>query len=329
MLFVNNLPVLATPFEVLQELKAQLHTNGIERFAEFKIGTNNIQFSCPIHKDGQERKPSCGLLTENPKDPHKTGLVHCFTCGYSATLEEMISHCFGYDDVGNYGREWLVKNFLTISIESRKDLALNFARKLGQEVSEYKYINEYELNKYRYTHSYMYKRKLTDEIIEKFDVGYDKDFMLKDVHVPCITFPVRDEQGRTLFFVRRAIHQKLFHYPEDTVKPVYGLYELPKDAKEVYICESVINALTCYAYGKYAVALLGTGTDFQYEQLKRLPVRNFILAFDPDSAGKKASARFKEALGKFKIITEVVITDRGKDINDLSYEEFINLKKYF
>lgn len=328
MLYINDLPILATPLEVLQELKAQLHANGIERFAEIKVGPSNIQFSCPIHKDGQERKPSCGVLTDNPKNPKETGLVHCFTCGYSATLPEMISHCFGYEDVGNFGREWLVKNFLTISVEDRKDLALNFARKLGQEASEYKYISDYELNAYRYTHSYMYKRKLTDEVIEKFDVGFDKGFMLKDVHIPCITFPVRDQQGRTLFFVRRAIHQKLFHYPEDVTKPVYGLYELPKDTKEVYICESAINALTCYVYGKPAFALLGTGTEYQYEQLRRLPVRSFVLAFDPDNAGRKANEKFRKALKSCKIITEVELP-AGKDINDLSYEEFKNLKRFF
>lgn len=328
MLFVNSMPILATPLEVLQELKAQLHANGIERFAEFKVGPRNIQFNCPVHNDGQERKPSCGLLTDNPKNPNDTGIVHCFTCGYSATLEEMISHCFGYDDVGNFGREWLVKNFLTISVENRKDLILNFARKLGQNENEYKYISDNELDKYRYTHSYMYKRKLTDEIIEKFDVGFDKDFMLKDVHVPSITFPVRDVQGRTLFFVRRAINQKLFHYPEDVIKPVYGLYELPKDAKEVYICESVINALTCYVYGRPALAMLGTGTEYQYEQLKALPVRSYVLAFDPDTAGRKATEKFRKALNGHKIMTEVELPPK-KDINDLSYKEFINLRKYF
>jgi len=97
MFYVNKNPILASELEVLNELKTQLALNGIQRFAEFKPGPRNIQFNCPIHAGGQERKPSCGISTVN-KEEVPAGTVHCFTCGYTATLEQMISHCFGKDD---------------------------------------------------------------------------------------------------------------------------------------------------------------------------------------------------------------------------------------
>ena len=328
MFYVSGNPILADDLEVLQELKRQLAFNGILRFAEFKVGQRNIQFNCPIHNDGQERKPSCGISTVN-QDGTPAGTVHCFACGYTATLEEMVSHCFGKEDGGAFGKEWLIKNFLTISIDSRKPIELNVTRDKNIGTVEH-FITEEELDSYRYYHDYMYKRKLTDEVIERFDVGYDKHFELKDKEgkvksvLRCVTFPVRDTNGNTLFIARRSVDTKFFHYPEDAQKPVYGLFELPKDAKEVIICESIFNALTCYVYGKPAVALLGLGTPYQFEQLKKLSCRKFITALDGDNAGRRATERLKKALGSNKLVTTYIIPD-GKDVNDLTFEEFKNL----
>ena len=331
MFYVNNNPILAEELEVLNELKFQLEANGIKRFAEFKPGPRNIQFNCPVHADGQERKPSCGISTVN-KEEVPAGTVHCFTCGYTATLEQMVSHCFGKDDEGAFGKEWLIKNFLTISIENRKDIILDLQR--GNNKNSSKYISEEELDSYRYYHPYMYKRRLTDEVIEQFDVGYDKHFELVDKFgkvksvLSCLTFPVRDISGGTLFIARRSVDIKFFHYPEGVNKPVYGICELPKDTNEIIVCESVLNALTCYAYGKPAVALLGLGTEYQYDQLRKLGCRKIITALDPDAAGQRATEKLKKALKGNKLVTSFILPE-GKDINDLEKEEFENLQELF
>jgi DNA primase len=184
----------------------------------------------------------------------------------------------------------------------------------------------------------MYQRKLTDEVINLFDVGYDPNFIInfKDkngkpqqkVIGECLTFPIHDKNGNVIFIARRAIHSKIFHYPEGVLKPVYGIFQLPKNCNEIILCESIINALTCYVYGKYAVALNGTGTPTQIEQLKKLPCRKFILGLDPDDAGERGRQKLKKSLGKEKIITEYVIPP-GKDINDLTKQEFDSLKEIF
>lgn len=331
MFYINGNPILADDLEVLTTLKNQLANCGISLFKEFKVGPRNIQFNCPVHANGQEKNPSCGISIVPSKDT-QAGTVHCFTCGYIATLEEMISHCFGRDDLGNYGRAWLIRNFLTVSIENRKEIHLDLSR--GSKLVKANYINEKELDSYRYYHPYMYQRKLTNEIIEKFDVGYDKHFELKDKDgkikqvLKCLTFPVRDEKGNTLFIARRSVDIKLFHYPEGVIKPVYGLYELPEETKEVIVCESILNALTCYVYGKPAVALNGLGTEYQYMQLKRLPARKFIIALDPDEAGKRAADRLMKVLRPIKLVTQYEIP-KGKDINDLSEKEFQTLRESF
>jgi len=331
MFYVNKNPILADELQVLNELKVQLELNGILRFAEFKVGPRNIQFNCPIHNDGQERKPSCGISTVN-KEEVPAGTVHCFTCGYTASLEQMISDCFGKDDDGAFGKEWLIKNFLTISIENRKDIILDLERGNNRNIT--KYVSEEELDSYRYYHPYMYKRRLTNEVIEQFDVGYDDHFELKDKFgkvksvLRCLTFPVRDVNGNTLFIARRSVDIKFFHYPEGVDKPIYGLYELPKDANEIIVCESVLNTLTCYTYGKPSVALLGLGTEYQYDQLRKLPCRKIITALDPDGAGYRATERLKKALKGNKLVTSYVLPE-GKDVNDLEKEEFEKLEELF
>ncbi len=320
---VNNHVILDDTQDILIELRKQLELNGVKRFAKFIDSGNNIQTNCPFHKEGQERKPSFGINK-------KTGECHCFGCGWSGTLSEMISNCFGKDDFGAYGNKWLIRNFLSVAVESRPDIDVDFCRRKKITSETKKYISEQELDSYRYTHPYMYKRKLTDEIIDLFDIGYDKN-------TECITFPNRDINGNCLFIARRSVKTKFFNYPQDVEKPVYGLYECNICAKtiknwfpdEIIICESMIDALTCWVYGRYAVALNGTGNENQFKTLRNMPNRKFILATDMDEAGLKARERIRQSLGN-KLVTEYVWDiNIAKDINDMSKEYFESLKEVF
>lgn len=335
---VNNHVILDDTQDILIELRKQLELNGVKRFAKFIDSGKNIQTNCPFHKEGQERKPSFGINKN-------TGECHCFGCGWSGTLSEMISNCFGKDDFGVYGNKWLIRNFLSVAVESRPDIDVDFYRRKKITSETKKYISEQELDSYRYTHPYMYKRKLTDEIIDLFDIGYDKS-------TECITFPNRDINGNCLFIARRSVKTKFFNYPQDVEKPVYGLYELRKISKvkigtkryptglqvptyestypsEIIICESMIDALTCWVYGRYAVALNGTGNENQFKTLRNMPNRKFILATDMDEAGLKARERIRQSLGN-KLVTEYVWDiNVAKDINDMNKEYFDSLKEVF
>lgn len=315
MLTINNTPFMCELSDVLDELASQLALNGINYLQKRKDGNDNIAVSCPYHGNGQERHPSAGI--------HKqTGVFHCFACDEVHTLPELISHVFGYPDdvLGKWGWGWLLKNFMSVSAESRSNLQLNIQREIKKPPTA-RYVTEEELDSYRYTHPYMYFRKLNDEIIEKFDIGYDPA-------TRCITFPVRDETGGTLFIARRSVDTKYFNYPAGAEKPVYGLYELSQEPNvtEVIICESMLDALTAWVYGKHAVALNGTGNALQYAQLNKLSVRKFILATDNDVAGKKARGKLRQNLHG-KLISEYVLPDNRKDLNELSKDEFDKLEE--
>lgn len=313
---------------ILDMLKFDLAQHGVDRFHIFRNNGENVQTNCPFHKNGQERKPSFGVNGEIDK-------CHCFSCGWSGTIEEMISELYGYQDEGKFGKRWLIKRFNTVEIETRPNIMEGFNDRTSDIYnrnrcnnicdSEYnkdcdRYIGELELDKYRYIHPYMYERGLTDEIIERFDIGYDRE--RKE-----ITFPVRDIEGRCVFVAGRSVERKFFRLPKGIDKPIYcsdkfrvGTY------RTAYITESFLNCLTCWKYNKPAMAMIGTGNQKQYEILNKLPVREYILAFDPDEAGRKATERFRKNVHG-KIIKELVYTD-NRDINDLQ-EEFLNCKIIF
>ena len=296
--------------EIIIELREQLLKEDISLFNTIKHTDEDLMVSCPYHKGGQEKKPSCGIRKSD-------GFLHCFACGASHSLTETISNCFGKNDLGKYGIKWLQNNFLG-DIAAKRDLHLDLSR--TQIKTTPKYVTEEELDSYRYIHPYMFKRKMTEEMIELFDIGYDKD-------TECITFPVRDEQGNCLFIARRNVNYKFFNYPTNVDKPIYGLYELSKlkeQPKEIIVCESMINCITCWVFGRPAIALNGTGTKKQLDKLKQLEYRKLILGLDPDSAGQHGCDNIYKHLKDTKLITKLVIPT-GKDINDLSKEEFLNL----
>lgn len=325
---------------ILDMLKFDLAQHGVDRFHIFRNNGENVQTNCPFHKNGQERKPSFGVNGEIDK-------CHCFSCGWVGTIEEMISELYGYQDEGKFGKRWLIKRFNTVEIETRPNImeGFNYGRNnitirnksifgvspnlyrdkqrkqdTGDNQRGIKEITEEELDKYRYIHPYMYSRGLSDEIIERFDIGYDK---ARDE----ITFPVADLYGTVRFIASRSVKNKFFRLPKGEDKPIYQGYRFVTGRyRTAYITESFLNCLTCWKYNKPAMALIGTGNRKQYEILNKLPVREYILAFDPDEAGRKATERFRKNVHG-KIIKELVYTD-NRDINDLQ-EEFLNCKIIF
>lgn len=308
--------------DVLDELVSQLESNGIQLLKKRNNLQTHIMVQCPYHGNGQEKKPSAGFRKDD-------GKFHCFACNEVHSLPEVISYCFGkYDDVlGKFGLKWLQKNFQHLEVEQREALKLDLSRKKVKKES--KYVSEEELDSYRYTHPYLYERGMTDEIIEIFDLGYDEVSR-------SITFPMRDVNGNTLFVSRRRVKYKRYEYPKGVEKPLYGIYEIyrqmltnPDFTGEVIVCEGMFDALTCWVYGKYAVALNGLGNDLQFEQLRKLPVRKLILATDMDSAGLKARERIRVQVTN-KIITEYRWNLKDyKDINAMSKQYFQALEEIF
>lgn len=307
---VNNYTIYTPVDEILAILKIELSEQGIYLFDVVKQTGNNFMTRCPFHKEGKESKPSFGISTD--------GQCHCFACGWSTSdFSEFISALFGFDENSDYGQRWLLQHLSNVYSE-RKPLELNLTRGIPQKQSKI-IISEEELDSYRYTHPYMYQRHLTDELIERFDIGYDPNRL-------CLTFPVKDLDGDVVSVVTRSVVSKFFTLPSGEQKPIYGAYLFTSGKyTEAVICESVLNALTCWKFDKPAVALFGTGSYYQIDILRRLPIRHYILGLDPDDAGEKGIQRIKAGLRGTKLLSKYIIP-KGMDLNDLD-DKILTLPK--
>lgn len=308
---IDNMYITASPQDILLLLRSECVKRGLPYFNTIRQSGFNTMATCPFHKGGVERKPSFGVSDD--------GACHCFTCGYSGRIDDMISRVLSNGaDSGQIGRRWLANNFLSMSIASRTPLKLagNLKRSRSGPIRCSEPFTEEELSTYRYTHPYMYQRGLDDAIIEMFDIGYDSS-------TNCLTFPVYHEDGSPAFIARRSTVTKFFSYPEFVDKPVYAAHLLTAEHKEVYIVESIFNALTCWRYGVPAVSLLGLGNALQYKILQELPVRKYVLALDPDKAGAEATVKLKDALNRRKLLSYLQYED-SRDINDLG-KSFLDL----
>lgn len=288
-----------------------LSRTGILYFNKIKTTSNDIMVSCPYHKEGQEQKPSCGIKRIDD-DKGSIGTLHCFACGVTTNLSNAVKDLLGnlYDEN---------------AVESRfhlKDLLEDTDYELKQEnVPIFKiptrtsFVSESVLRAYRTYHPYLASRKITPETAIAYDIGYDSI----NNH---ITFPIRDKFKHCIGIGRRSIHQKQYFYPPGMTKPLYGVFELPNIYRHLYCVEGPFNLWSLYQYHKPGVALLGTGTQNQYEALLEMTCEDYVLALDGDDAGRKGILKLGTFLqNNWKMVYVADVLD-GKDINDMTENEF-------
>lgn len=307
-LVINNKVIDAPVYDILKQVHKE--TNG--RYLNTIIDKgDNVFIQCPFHSNGKEKHPSCTVFARDDDKYTDKGITHCFACGISVPLYTLVGHCFDQDD--EFGKEWLVQRYSNIFIEKQTYLPeIQIGR--PKETA----LNESILDQFAYFHPYQFQRKLSQEIILKYKVGYDKE-------TDSITFPVWDEHNRLKFITKRSVKTKQFFIPQGVKKPVYLLnFMLKENRNTVFVCESQINALYLNTLGYPAVALIGTGTRDQYEILNKSPIRHYILAFDGDEAGDKGITRFLSNIRK-DVFVDVMLLPRGKDCNDLTGEEISQL----
>lgn len=296
-------------------------------FRDIKNSGNNLLVTCPFHNGGNERNPSMGILKSDIYRNGKLypkGTYNCFTCDEAGMIDELISKVFGKNDGGHFGKQYISKNFVSVSVNERKKLELNLDRNKKVE-KQIDYVDEAELDSYRWLHPYHKKRGLSDKVINYFDIGYDDA-------TNTMTMPVRDYTGKTVFVYRRNVERKFFNNAVGTPRGlyVYGMYEVMKNISkidELLVCEAPIDALSAWSNGKFAIATFTAQlTPVQISIIKQIPVRKIVSAYDNDEAGKKATAKLFKLLGNSKIQYRLIFPEYAKDLNDIKAEDWENLE---
>lgn len=308
--------------EIISVLQADLRKNGIHYLAKANRINNNLMVTCPYHKNGMESQPSCGILLHDRGGTklHKAGTVHCFTCGETHTLEEMISHVFGKEDRGHFGKEWLLQNFQILSTE---DISFDYEFSL-----EPKKVNEVEYRAFKQYHPYFAKRGISEKVANAFDLGYDD-------YTNTVTLPLFDKSGKCIMVIRRALDSHTYMNTSGSSKTdslfginvVYKLLPKLVDKPFLFIVEGPFDVLKMWQHGLPAVGIMQASlSETQMRLIERLPFQKIVIATDNDVAGRDVAKKMAKRLSKSKLIYFLKYPSGAKDPGDLTSAQYTKLE---
>lgn len=310
--------------DVLRTIRGELSVKGKSVFRDVVDTGANIMCTCPFHSGGQERNPSFGVLVEDRYSGGKVthaGTGHCFTCGETRSLPALISDLFGYEDGGEFGKQWLLErfNFDSNSV-IRFDVSLDTLAVEDKEISYKRF--------YMPTHPYFTSRGISVQTAEMFELGFNPN-------TNSIVMPVKDKLGVCRMTIERNVSTKRFHNTSGTDKSrllfglsnVYDNLDFVLAVGAIYIVESSIDAMLLWQNGMPAVALMQAHpSERQLDLIREIPVDTAVVATDNDTAGVKGFMLIKDKLGPTHNIMRVVFPPHAKDIGDLSPKELTEVK---
>ena len=290
-----------------EQIRRVLIGSGVNIETEF--GNDFIIF-CPYHNNN--RTPA----GEVAKD---SGLFFCFGCQTTKNLEEFVMY------MTNRTYFETVRYIKSKEQENNIELLVNKKLIAPQEFVQYdKSILERLHNQLTVSDrakSYLRNRKITDESMTKFSLGYsDKQDM--------ITIPVASPDGMSLGFVGRSVEGKDFKNTPGLPKGkvLFNLHRV-KSSSIVYVVESSFDAIRLDQVGFPAVATLGANVSISQIRLLEKYFNNVVLIADNDEAGNIMKDKLIEKLGSS--VSVITLDKQYKDIGDMDDESIKALEFQF
>ena len=299
---------------------------------------------CPFHN---EKSPSFSVSPERQ-------IFHCFGCGVGGNIYTFLMKIegIGFKDAIEQLAERANIQLPRIENpeEDRKEELKAKIYKINQFTADF-----YHQNLYKPTapnaQEYVKKRKLTQNTLETFKIGFSGKFdelykslklqgfgekeilesglVIKndrgqfiDMYRNRLMIPICDIRGRVIAFGGRVLDDskpKYINSPENVVyskgRHLFGLNVAKKDcSKKLLIVEGYMDAISLYQRGiTNVVAALGTALTEQQGWLLRKSTEQVILGFDADGAGQTAVARSMEILQKMGCDMRVLQIEGAKD----------------
>ena len=334
------------PEEVIEEVRMRSDiVDVISGYVKLQKKGSNLFGLCPFH---HEKSPSFSV------SPSKQ-MYHCFGCGVSGNV---ITFVMEYE---NYSFREAVEMLADRSgVKLPKMEYSKEAKAKADRKAALLEINKLAANYFYYQlkqpqgkigYDYLVKRKLTDETIRRFGLGFSnkisddlyrylkskgyEDELLKDTGLVTIEergardkfwnrvmFPIMDVNSRVIGFGGRVLgdgEPKYLNSPEtmlfDKSRNLYGLnYARTSRKKYMMLCEGYMDVISMHQAGyTNAVASLGTALTEQHAALLKRYTDQVILTYDSDGAGVKAALRAIPILKRAGISTKVLNMRPYKD----------------
>ena len=324
----------------IERLKAQTDiVDIVGHYLPLKKSGANFVCVCPFHDD------------KNPSMSPSRGIFHCFSCKAGG---DAIKFVMDYEKLSY--PEAVEK------IAGLQNFTLNYVRG-GEPAKENKHILENANAFYRSllyktpaAVEYLYSRGITDELIDKFELGFAPESaqtirLLQNEQIEPkealevgivkqnengiyasfinrITFPIYTHAGRLVGFGGRTISgnpAKYVNSPQSAVfdkSTLFYGYHLAKreifTKNQIIITEGYMDVIMLHKAGfNNVVAVLGTALTTKHLPLLKRGEISVILCFDGDYAGINAATKSALLLAQNEIDGSVVIIEGGADPADM------------
>ena len=326
----------------IERLKAQTDiVDIVGHYLPLKKSGANFVCVCPFHDD---KNPSMSVSPSR-------GIFHCFSCKAGG---DAIKFVMDYEKLSY--PEAVEK------IAGLQNFTLNYVRG-GEPAKENKHILENANAFYRSllyktpaAVEYLYSRGITDELIDKFELGFAPESaqtirLLQNEQIEPkealevgivkqnengiyasfinrITFPIYTHAGRLVGFGGRTISgnpAKYVNSPQSAVfdkSTLFYGYHLAKREifakNQIIITEGYMDVIMLHKAGfNNVVAVLGTALTTKHLPLLKRGEISVILCFDGDDAGINAATKSALLLAQNEIDGSVVIIEGGADPADM------------
>ncbi|WP_297936749.1 DNA primase [uncultured Campylobacter sp.] len=326
----------------IERLKAQTDiVDVVGHYLPLKKSGANFVCVCPFHDD---KNPSMSVSPSR-------GIFHCFSCKAGG---DAIKFVMDYEKLSY--PEAVEK------IAGLQNFTLNYVCG-GEPAKENKHILENANAFYRSllyktpaAVEYLYSRGITDELIDKFELGFAPESaqtirLLQNEQIEPkealeigivkqnengiyasfinrITFPIYTHAGRLVGFGGRTISgnpAKYVNSPQSAVfdkSTLFYGYHLAKreifTKNQIIITEGYMDVIMLHKAGfNNVVAVLGTALTTKHLPLLKRGEISVILCFDGDDAGINAATKSALLLAQNEIDGSVVIIEGGADPADM------------
>jgi DNA primase len=224
------------------------------------------------------------------------GLWVCFRCDAKGNAERLVRRLGGVYADPVVGVETIRRHMDRIRMLRKKKETAHVA------------LSDSYLSRYRFDDPYWTDiRGFSNEAIKEFDLGYDP---LSDRH----TIAYRDSDGTLLGVIQRLKGKNIFPryiYPEgfDRKNSMFGSWKIT--TRKCGIVEGSTDVIALWDAERPALGQYGSSiSNGQARLLHRLGVKELVMFYDYDEAGRKAEERSREAIEG--IILRTVLWDKDK-----------------
>ena len=298
-------------YENKEELRSLLPTY-LEMLEDMGMTENrgNDYWDCPFCGSGTgiNQTAAFHLLEDGTK-------YKCFSCGESGDIFDLVRHIENMESERYpkvYAKtEKIMKSYLGKQVQSEK----GSDKENKQDIKQQDY-SEYlrDCHSQVFSTNYFHKRGLSDRIIDKFQLGFDKKQNI-------VTIPYNAGHEGTGY-----IHRVLWTSGNKYIKHGNELFNIDairnNDSNCVFITEGQIDAMSFEEIGYPA---LGLGSVNETDKLIKLlnktgTYKRWIIALDNDVPGRRATGKLIEAIANtempFNVMSVSWIYENYKDPNE-------------